>query len=80
MVRALVNRGANMNTQGIIGGTPMLWGFFESKISAVLTLIDLGADPYIANRDGISPRTAADQYEVQPVIAKLNALTNDMHP
>ncbi len=80
LVRALVNRGANMNSQGIIGGTPMLWGFFESKISAVLTLIDLGADPYIANRDGISPRTAADQYEVQPVIAKLNALTNDMHP
>jgi len=80
LLQTLTTKGANLNTQGVIGGTPMLWGFFESKVASVLALIDLGADPYLANRDGISPKTAAEQYEVKPVMDKLSQLHSKMKP
>jgi uncharacterized protein len=70
-VRALVSHGAEVNARlsrgpgggkgalGRPGATPFLMAAFTADVPLMKTLIDLGADPLLANNEGCTPLLAA---------------------
>ena len=68
IVRRLAAAGASLDTRDADGLVPMFWALAEGKIVCVTALIELGADPTIANNDGDSVAALARRYEIQPVL------------
>lgn len=71
-VRALAAAGADLDAQDVDGATAALWGLSEQNLDAVVTLIELGADPTLAHREGDSVATLARRHQIAPVLAAMD--------
>ena len=69
VLRALIDHGANVNSPDTANRkTPLYKAASKGHKEAVLMLLEAGADPAIANDDGITPAVAAKEYN-HPEIA-----------
>lgn len=70
MLRLLVKSGARIDALDAERATPLAWAINADE-AAALTLVDLGADPDIAPKDGDSPRRVADQRQMEKLLAAM---------
>lgn len=68
-VAALLEAGAEVNHQDVIGSTPLHGAAFRDRIEMVQMLLDAGSDPTIADHKGQTPLDVARTRA--PAIAKL---------
>ena len=61
IVKALVENGAKVNWQDDNGDTALMYAVYNFSYKSAKILIDAGADPYLANRDGYTPAESADE-------------------
>ncbi|MDX1570859.1 MAG: ankyrin repeat domain-containing protein [Xanthomonadales bacterium] len=61
IVRRMVAAGAALDAQDTDGSTALLWAVGEGRQEAVAELLELGADPDIANRYGYAPAALMSQ-------------------
>jgi ankyrin repeat protein len=52
IVAAIIAAGADVDAQGTMGGTALMWAVFEGSRDAARALLESGADPGIASNDG----------------------------
>ncbi|MDE0660450.1 MAG: ankyrin repeat domain-containing protein [Gammaproteobacteria bacterium] len=69
-VKALVDKGADVNHRGTHGNTPLGYSAYNGHDEIVRFLLDVGADPNIAAFDGWSPLALA-VYECRARLVKL---------
>ncbi len=73
IVKALVEGGANVNTQDGFGRTALIYATSRNDISVVKVLLELGADPLIEAKDGVSALEVAIENNHQELIDLLKA-------
>ena len=61
IVKALVENGAKVNWQDDNGDTALMYAVYNFSYKSAKILIDAGADPYLANREGYTPAESADE-------------------
>lgn len=71
-VRLLVQRGAPIDALDSELATPLLWATNQQPAIAVL-LVELGANPDLAPKEGASPRKIAEERKMEPLLAALAA-------
>ena len=71
-VKLLVQRGAPIDALDSELATPLLWATNQQPAIAVL-LIELGANPDLAPKEGQSPRKIAQERKMEPLLAALAA-------
>ena len=64
--------GANVNALDAERATPLAWAINADE-AAALTLVDLGADPDIAPKDGDSPRRVAADRQMEKLLAAMDS-------
>ena len=55
IIKSAINAGVDINTIGPGGQTPLMHAVLSGKVSAVKTLLKLGADTKIGEKDGYVP-------------------------
>ena len=53
-IKALVSNGANINSQGLDGVTPLSWALVKGNLGGFNALLELGADPNLTDDEGDS--------------------------
>ncbi|XP_069077025.1 IQ motif and ankyrin repeat domain-containing protein 1 isoform X1 [Pleurodeles waltl] len=67
-IKLLIERGAQLNTQGVFGRTPLYRAAFGAHIAAVEMLLQYGADPRIYAEDGSRPDQVASMDAVVNIL------------
>ena len=75
LLRYLVRAGANVDEKDDRGSTPLHWAAFRGHHHNVKTLLALGADPTIMERDNWTPLQIAKQFEHGEVVELLEDAT-----
>lgn len=75
IIRTLAAAGADLDAPDSDGAVPALWALSEQHLEAVVTLLDLGADPEAAHKDGDSVASIARRFQIKPVLEKLELNT-----
>jgi ankyrin repeat protein len=70
-IRALLQKGADVNAPQIDGATALHWAVYRDDVVAVELLLDAGAKPAAANRDGATPLAMAALYGNPQVVDRL---------
>lgn len=63
IARLLIKAGAKVNLQNAWGGTSLQWAADEGNVEMVKLLLASGADPNLADQQGLMPLIAAAHYE-----------------
>jgi uncharacterized protein len=71
IIETLIELGAHPNTQDIEGWTPLHWAVACGNDKACISLIELGADPSIKDKNGISVYELAKNIKKEKVIKAL---------
>jgi len=72
MIRFLMSKGANVNKQSRWGTTPLMAAADTGQLQAAKTLVELGADPCLTNKDGHTAESLArhrDHNEIAEYLA-----------
>jgi hypothetical protein len=59
VVRLLLDKGADINTQDRLGDTPLMNAVYEKHVDVILELLNRGADRNLQNSKGLSPQDNA---------------------
>jgi len=75
IVDRIAGAGAKIDARDSAGNTPLFWALVEQKKDALNRLLELGADPTIANDDGDSVASIAKAYAMDDLLARIDART-----
>jgi len=70
LLRLLVRAGARIDARDSEAATPLLWAI-NGDAAAALLLVELGADPDLAPKEGETPRTIATQRDMKDLLAAM---------
>jgi len=68
IVELLLEKGANVNIQDNVGGTPLHYAVFSGKIEPVRLLLKYGARIDIKDKDGLTPVYLAEQLQNNEIL------------
>lgn len=77
VLAALLNADAQLDRVDSMGNTAAMWALFEGKTVACLALLEAGANPNIRNESDMSLASVAREYQVNDVVAWLDANNPD---
>lgn len=72
IVKLLADAGASIDPLGREDGTPLMWALSEGKMSAVMQLLESGANPHHKNSYGFSAADYARQMNNAELLEKMN--------